>query len=142
MRRFASLLACLLLLGLTALTIGPAAFGKGKPSAGDNQYVDPLSSTTTGPAVGAPRADRKKAKSSTTTSTTAPATTTPTSSLSPTPPASISNSSTTTSSTTSATKATSGTLPFTGLNVGACIALGCMLLLGGLALRRVTARPI
>ena len=103
MRRIASLLACLLLLGLPALVVGPQALAKGpKPS-------------------------------NATTSITA------TSTLSPTPPAAVTSAGSTTSTTTTATApATSHALPYTGLNIGACIAVGSVLLLAGCTLRRLT----
>jgi len=98
-------------------------------SAGDQQYVDPLTTTT-----------------ATTHASTAPTTT----SSSTSPPASSSSSATTASTTTTPTTTTSstspaatgagGTLPFTGLNVEACVAVGLGLLGTGLILRRTIAR--
>ena len=98
-------------------------------SAGDQQYVDPLTSTTstrttthasTTPAASSSTTPAPSSPAVSTGSTTsAPATTTPASS--------------------STSHASSGTLPFTGLNIEACLAVGVGLLAAGLALRRAVA---
>src|SRR5947209_4301904 len=129
MRRLARLMACSLALGSLALATSTGALAGTSTSAGDQQYVDPLTT-----------------KTSTTAPAPAPApTTTGSSTISQSPPSSISgtaSSSTgtsTTGSTTSnspAASAAAPALPYTGLNVGACLALGAGLLGTGLWLRR------
>ncbi len=120
------ILLCLAVGALALLTAGSAlAQGGGTTtSAGDQQYVDPLSQSTS--ATPAPKT------SAPATTTPAPSTTTPTTSGSSSPP----------SSTTVATTPSAGssTLPYTGLNLGLVIAVGLGLLGGGLVLLRLARR--
>lgn len=127
--------ACLVMVGLLALASGVAqAQGGGNNSAGNSQYVDPLGGSSHS------KQGSHSSSSSGSTATT-PTTTTTTgsagsSTLSPSAPSSVGG------TTTSATASTTGagrTLPYTGLNLWACVALGLGLLAGGLALRRVLA---
>jgi hypothetical protein len=129
-RRCLQILACSLALATLGLLLTASALASGTgTSAGDQQYIDPLAATTT-----------TSSQASTTPATTAPnspaATTT-------TPPASASTTSDTAPSTTTSSSdapKASGTLPFTGLDVEACLAIGLALLGGGLAVRRLVAR--
>jgi hypothetical protein len=138
MRKLARLSACLLVLAFPAITVTEGALAKKgpKPSAGDNQYIDPLANTTT--------------TASTPTRTTggtptAPATT-PSSTLSQTPPSAATtttapSSATAPTSTAAPTTTTSArSLPFTGLNLGTLVLLGVGLLAGGLLLRLIARR--
>jgi LPXTG-motif cell wall-anchored protein len=126
---------------LLAAAIGvapPAALANG-PSAGDNQYTDPLAGKTT-----------TSTQTTTTTHTTpapAPTTTPAPSTSSPAPaPATTAATPSTTSSSTSATSTTtvastgagdpSGTLPMTGFNAALGAALGALLLGVGVLVRR------
>ena len=115
------------LLVLLALPLAGTALASGTgTSAGDQQYVDPL--TTTAPA------------STTPASTTPAASTAPATASSSGASTSSAGSTTTTTPTTSSAQATSDTLPYTGLNVEACVAVGIGLLGAGLVLRRIVAR--
>jgi hypothetical protein len=104
-------------LAATALASGTGT------SAGDQQYVDPLTTTTA--------TTTTHGSTSPAPATTPAATSTAVSSTSTTPTASAASSS---------AQPTSGTLPYTGLNVGACMAVGIGLLGAGLVLRRIVAR--
>jgi 2-oxoisovalerate dehydrogenase E2 component (dihydrolipoyl transacylase) len=119
-------------LALLAVPLAGTALASGTgTSAGDQQYVDPLTPTTSAP---------------TTPAQTTPASSTPAASSTPTTTASSGASSSSAGSTATAAasapsnSATSGTLPFTGLNVEACVAVGIGLLGAGLLLRRIVAR--
>ncbi len=63
-----------------------------------------------------------------------------TSKLSKKPPTALGSAKKAVASTHTGAKTTS-TLPFTGLDIGACVAVGLALLLAGACLRRLTARP-
>jgi dipeptide/tripeptide permease len=129
--------ACLVMAGLLALASGVAqAQGGGNNSAGNSQYVDPLSAN--GHSKHGSHSSGSSGSTTTTTVTTTTTTTaTGSSTLSPSAPSSVSGSGTPSRS----SSADSGkTLPYTGLNLGACVALGLGLLAGGLALRRALAR--
>jgi hypothetical protein len=129
------MLVCgLVVLGLL-LGAGPALAGGGGGSAGNSQYVDPLS--------GQPHPSHHKTRSSSTSaaSSTSTTSTSPSSTLSQAAPSSVSSSTTSSQSPSNASSSSSGkTLPFTGLNLWACIGLGLGLLGAGLALRRALAR--
>jgi hypothetical protein len=125
------ILACLLIGALALLSAGPAlAQGGGTTtSAGDQQYIDPLATTTaTTPAPTTPAP-----------STSAPSTTTPaaSSSSAPTPTATTTSQAPTTSTTPGAS---GNTLPYTGLNLGLVIAVGLGLIGGGFLLLRLARR--
>ncbi len=129
-----ALLAGLIILGLLALTDGAAlAQGGGNNSAGNSQYVDPLANS--GHSKGG------SSSQGTSTPTTSANATPPTgsSTLSQSAPTSVTGSTSSSSSGTSS-QASSRTLPFTGLDLWACVGLGVALLAAGLALRRVLAR--
>ncbi|HEY6396253.1 MAG TPA: hypothetical protein VIX82_02245 [Solirubrobacteraceae bacterium] len=123
MRRLGLVLACLAVVGVSLLLGGGmalAASSTGCPgSAGDSQYVDPLGckKTHTTPASPPP-----------TNQTPPPATTT-------TPQATIA-SATTTTTTAAHDPSSKGSLPRTGLDVWAAIALGLGLFAAGIAVRR------
>jgi hypothetical protein len=116
-----------------AAIVPPAVALANGPSAGDNQYTDPLAGT--------------KTTKSTTTATTAPqptttpqTTTTPaapspgsTGSLSSSPPTATSSSA---STTTGASSSHSGTLPMTGFDAWLGLAVGAGLIGAGVAVRR------
>jgi hypothetical protein len=127
MRPRTRILACgLVVLGLVLMGAGSAVAdsGGGGGSAGNSQYVDPLSGHSSG---------HSKSKSTTTTASTSsstPSSGSSSSTLSQSAPSSVSTS----------TSSTGRTLPFTGLNLWACIGLGLGLLGAGLALRRALAR--
>jgi hypothetical protein len=116
-------LACgLIVLGLLLLGTGSALAGGGGGSAGNSQYVDPLSAKPSG---------HHKTQTTTTTAGTPSTTGTSTgsSTLSQSAPSSV------------ASSGSSGKkLPFTGLDLWACIGLGLGLLGVGLALRRTLTR--
>jgi uncharacterized surface anchored protein len=119
-RKLAQLFACLLLVSVPAVGVPGAALGaKGpKPSAGDNQYVDPLTNTTSNAAT-PPK------------TTATQTTTTPSSTLSQTPPVATTPATTTTQA---------KSLPFTGLNLGTLVLIGVGLLASGLLLRLIARR--
>lgn len=132
------MLACgLVVLGML-LGAGSAVAGGGGGSAGNSQYVDPLS--------GQPHSGHHKtASSSTSTGTSTTSTTSNSSTLSQSAPSSVSSGTTSSqSASTTSSHSSAGssgkTLPFTGLNLWACIGLGLGLLGAGLALRRTLAR--
>jgi hypothetical protein len=114
-------------------------------SAGDQQYIDPLAGNTTStpshssPAASSPSSSSSSSSSSSTGSSAgasapsspAPATTATTAQ------ASTSSSSSGSTSTSAAAATSRPTLPFTGLDVWLCVAVGGGLLGAGLALRRL-----
>ncbi len=110
-----------LLCGVLALLGAPAALAQ---SAGNQQYVDPLGSTTpTAPATApAPSSSAQPAPSAAAPSQSSPA----------------ASSTVTDTSTTSAAPAASSsrTLPFTGLDLWPAIAVGLGLIVSGLTIRR------
>ena len=143
MRRHALLLACLSALLAPLALSSPAALAQGSgtsTSAGDQQYVDPLASTTPHSAA------HHHAKASPPASPSSGSQSDPGSgTLSQTPPGSLGGSSTGTSTTSSASASSSSTdsahmLPFTGLDVWACLAAGLGLVGAGLALRLIARR--
>lgn len=121
----------LAILGLLALSGGAALAQGGGNSAGNSQYVDPLSGN--GHHKGSSHSSSSSGTSSASASNSTSTTVSPT--LSPSAPSSVAG-----STTSSSTKASSKSLPFTGLNLWACIALGVGLLTAGIALRRALAR--
>jgi hypothetical protein len=126
-RRFVLTLACLAGLGTGSLLAATSVLASGtNTSAGDQQYVDPLTSTTS---TSHPSGSSTPSSSSSGSSSSGSG-----SSLSQAPSTLATGSSS--SGTTSSTAAHSGTLPFTGMNVWACIAIGVGLLGTGLVLRR------
>ena len=123
---------------LAAALLGPsAALAASGPSAGDNQYTDPLKSTTT----------TASKPTKTATPTTAPATTPPPSTSSGTintaPPVATATATatTTTPTATTATSATStaATLPRTGYDGWLAAALGAGFVAAGFGVRRRVA---
>jgi hypothetical protein len=123
MRRLGLLLSCLVavvvpfLLGAGAALAGS---GNGCPgSAGDSQYIDPLSCP----------------KTTSTSTPPPPTTTTSPSSTTTTPPATVASATTTTSGSPTAHDP-SGSLPHTGLDLWVAIALGLGLLTAGIAMRK------
>ena len=131
MRSRKVMLVCgLVLLGLL-LSGGTALAGGGGGSAGNSQYVDPLSSQS--------HSGHHKTKSTGTSASTTTSTTPSSSTLSQSAPSSVS-SGTTSSGSTKSSAGSGKTLPFTGLNLWACIGLGLGMLGAGLALRRALAR--
>lgn len=135
---------CRYLLSLLAifgalLILGPT--GALADSAGDQQYIDPLAGNTT-PSASAPKPAHPAPGSSSPSNASAPSA----ASASAGATASASSSQPTTSTPTqstvaapaaSSTAASQPTLPFTGLNVWLCAAVGLGLLGAGLVLRRV-----
>jgi LPXTG-motif cell wall-anchored protein len=118
---------------LSLLAAGTAlAQGGTTTSAGDQQYVDPLTNTATTPAPAtsapAPSAPAPSASSSAPTSA-PPASATAAPSSAPSAPV-----------TPTSSGGGSGTLPYTGVNVGLIVAIGLGLLLAGLILRRLARR--
>ena len=109
-------------LGLTMTTTALAGGGGGN-SAGNSQYIDPLHNG--GHHKGGHSSGSSSGQSSSTS-------TSGSSTLSSSAPSGV-------GTTSSSTQATGQTLPYTGLNLGACVALGVALLLAGVGLRRVLA---
>jgi hypothetical protein len=108
-------------------------------SAGDQQYIDPLAGNTTPtashppPATPAPVASAPASSAPAPASSAAPAASTAVQTASdPAPPSSAATATT--------AAASQPTLPFTGLNVWMCAAVGAGMVGAGLALRRL-ARP-
>jgi hypothetical protein len=117
------MIAALLAL-LCVLAVGPTVALASGPSAGDQQYTDPFSSTTP---------SKSKATTTTSTSTPMPTTTSTIQSTSPsTSPPSSDPSTTTTTTSSSKRKA----LPYTGMDSLLVGILGGGLLVTGLGLRR------
>jgi hypothetical protein len=124
-------LSWLLVLAALALSGPAAAFANG-PSAGDNQYTDPLAGhhnhsgggthTSTTPPPATPTAASSSGASSAT--------------LSPTTPSSSASAATTTSATTAATSSSSQTLPVTGFDAALAAVIGVSLIGIGLMTRR------
>ncbi len=111
------------LLALTATALSGAALALANgPSAGDNQYTDPLSGTTTTTA----------AQTQTQATTPVPSTPAPVPSAS-----SASNTTTATQATATIATSTARTLPYTGLDAGLAAALGAAMVAGGFAVRRL-----
>ena len=131
-RRLPRILACAALVAALGSLLPATVLASGTgTSAGDQQYVDPLTTTTsthstTTPAPAAP------APSST---SSAPAAS-PASSGATTPTAPTS----TTAGAPTAPAAHAATLPYTGLDIGACVAVGVAMLGGGFLLRRTVRR--
>jgi LPXTG-motif cell wall-anchored protein len=131
-RRARALVA--VLIAALMLCAVPAALAGSGPSAGDNQYVDPLAGTHT-----------TSGASSTTNTASAPST------ASPTPAPAVSSAAPVTSTpdfadpsgtTTTTTADPSGKLPRTGYDAWLIAALGAALAAGGIAIRRrSTAGP-
>jgi cytoskeletal protein RodZ len=117
--------------------LGPAGALANGPSAGDQQYIDPLGSGN----------HHHKSNGGSSTSTTTPSTSTATS-----PPPATVTPTTTTATTASSTAATTSatpshghdpsgkTLPFTGFDVWLAAGLGLSLLAGGAYLRRANSQ--
>lgn len=107
-------------LGLATSTTALAGGGGGS-SAGNSQYIDPLHNGGHhhGSSSGSSSSGSSGSSSSSGSST-----------LTPSSP---------TLGSTSSAQATARTLPYTGLNLEACVALGLALLLAGFGLRRVLA---
>ena len=121
-----TLLALLIVLGLSA-AVGPSLALAGGGSAGDNQYVDPLTGVHS----------HSGSHSSSTSSTPAPASTTQATAAATTPATTTAPTATTAATTTDASGKTKA-LPFTGFADWQAAGLGALLLAGGLALRRRT----
>jgi hypothetical protein len=146
-RRVILTFACLagLLLGSLGGAAAVAASGT-STSAGDQQYVDPLtgSSTTSHPTgssnSGSSNSGSSGSSQSSGSSGSGSSSPTTNGTLSSTPPTSTSSSSGSSSDPGPSTGSHSGTLPFTGMNVWACVAIGVGLLGTGLVLRRIV-RP-
>jgi hypothetical protein len=122
--RTRSLLAVLIVLGLFAALI-PAAALAGGSSAGDNQYVDPLSGV---------HAHSGNSSSSTTTSSAGTSATAAPSATATSPTA------TTAGTTSKSASGKSKTLPFTGFDDWQAAGLGGLLMVGGLGLRGLGLR--
>ncbi len=134
MRRAVLTIACLLAVSVGSLAGAAVVLASGtSTSAGDQQYVDPLTGTSS-TSQGSP-----SSSSSSSSSSSGASSSTGSSSASQTPSAAPSGSSSSTGSTATAShaSATGKSLPFTGMNVGVCVALGLGLLGTGLVLRRV-----
>jgi hypothetical protein len=119
--------------GALALLVASPAQAQGggtTTSAGDQQYLDPLSGSTS--ATPAP-----KPSSPTTTTAAPPPTSAPST---PSTPAPAATTATQTPTPASPPSAAANTLPYTGLNLGLVIALGLGLLGGGLILLRLARR--
>ena len=145
MRRVVLTLACLAGLFAGSLAGAAAVLASGtSTSAGDQQYVDPLtgtgSSNTSHPSgssgSGSGSSSSSSGSSSSSSGSSSSTSNTPLSQSAP----STLNSGTSGSSASSASGTSSGghggTLPFTGLNVWACVGIGVGLLGTGLVLRR------
>ncbi len=114
---------CLTAALVVGLTAARGSFAQGtNTSAGDQQYIDPLTNTNT--TSTAPSA-QPSSSSPTTPSTSAPT---------PSPTGAAGGSASSPSP--GPSSGSSGTLPFTGLNVEALVVVGIGLIGGGLVLRR------
>ncbi len=120
-----NLMTALCLFGALAILVPAAALATG-PSAGDQQYVDPLGGSHHG----------------STTTTTAPTTTTPAATPSSSTPTATTSSASTTTATGSSGSTGSKTLPFTGMNVWLAAGIGVFMLALGAGLRRSTRRRV
>lgn len=130
MRRVILIFACLIGLVAGSLTGAAAVLASGtNTSAGDNQYVDPLAGTTH--ASSSPTSSPSSSSSSSGSSSSSS-----NSSLSTAPSTLASGSSSSTDPTGTGSSAHGGTLPFTGMNIWACVAIGAGLLGAGVLLRR------
>ncbi len=135
--RFTRLILIALCLVLSVAALGPAVALASGPSAGDQQYVDPLGGSTGSSSNGSGSSSGNSsasgsgtaAASSPTATASAGSTTTPTST----------SSTGATSTTTGTTTASSRTLPFTGFNVWEGAVIGVVMLGAGLLLRRRAA---
>jgi hypothetical protein len=127
-----ALVACLTVLGALALLAAPPAYAGG-PSAGDQQYIDPLAGSGHHGSSGSHH-------TSTTPPTSAPAPASSTSSGATSSSSTVSTSATTTASSTATRHDPGKTLPFTGFNALQGALLGTVLVavgkLLGLAARR------
>ena len=121
MPRTRSLLALLIVFGLLAALIPAVALAGGGSSAGDNQYVDPLSGVHSH--SGSSSSSSTGSSGSTASAASASATAT-----SPT--------ATSAATTTDPSGKSSKTLPFTGFQDWQAAGLGVVLMVGGLGLRR------
>jgi hypothetical protein len=116
-----ALVCCVALIALGLATSTTAlAGGGGGNSAGNSQYIDPLHNG------GHHHGSGSHGSSSGSSTSTAGSST-----LSPSAPSGVGS--------TASAQGTSRTLPYTGLNLEACVALGLALLLAGFGLRRVLA---
>jgi hypothetical protein len=138
------MLVCLAGLFVGSLAGAAAVLASGtSTSAGDQQYVDPLtgSNTTTHPSSSSNTGSTGSGSTgsgstgSGSSSSSSPSTTNGT--LSSSPATSSGTSSSSTSDPGTSAGGHSGTLPFTGMNVWACVAIGAALLGTGLVLRRI-----
>lgn len=132
-RRIVLTAACLVVLSAIALGGAAAVLAQGtSTSAGDNQYVDPLTSTTS-----TSHPSGSSSSSSSGSSGSSSSSSTSNSSLSQTPSSVASGSASSSGSSAGGTSsAGSRTLPFTGMNVWAGVAIGLGLLGTGIVLRR------
>jgi hypothetical protein len=144
-RRVILTLVCLAGLFVGSLAGAAAVLASGtSTSAGDQQYVDPLTgSTTTSHPSGSSGSTGSGSTGSTgssgsSSSSEGSSSSTSHSTLSQTPPTAASSTSSSSAASGSGTSAGGhgGTLPFTGMNVWACVAIGVGLLGMGLVLRR------
>jgi hypothetical protein len=118
---------------LVATGLGPAAaLAASGPSAGDNQYTDPLKSTTTTASKPA-----KTATTTTTQSTQPPSTSSGT--INTAPPTATATPTAPIATTASGTTSNSATLPRTGYDGWLAAALGAGLVVAGFAVRRRVA---
>lgn len=113
-----------LLCAVLALSAAPA-LGQ---SAGNQQYVDPLASTT-------PTAPASTSSPPATAQNTSPAATSSSSGSAASPTATTAS-----SSSGAPARSASGTLPFTGLDLWPAVGVGFGLIASGIAIRRVTRR--
>jgi hypothetical protein len=139
-RRVVLTLACLAGLFAGSLAGAAVVLASGTTtSAGDQQYVDPLTGTGSSGTSHPSGSTGSGSSSSNSGSSSSPATSNTT--LSQSTPSTLasgtaSSSSSSGSGTATASSAHGSTLPFTGMNVWACIAIGVGLLATGLVLRR------
>ncbi len=129
------MLVCLL--GAFA-TLGPAAALASGPSAGDQQYVDPLGGSHHHNGGGSGGSGSSNPTTSTPSSTTPTGTTA--SGTGTTAATGTTTGTGTTANTSATTTSSKKTLPFTGLNVGLAVAIGMLMLAGGAGMRRSLRR--
>src|SRR2546421_3526416 len=141
-RRIVLILACLTGLAVGSLAGAAAVLAQGtSTSAGDQQYVDPLtgSNTSSQPSGSSSSSSSGSGSSSGSTSSSGAGSSSSTGSSSDSQSSSTLTSGSTGSASASGTGTSAsarGTLPFTGMNVWACVAIGVGMLGAGLVLRR------
>ena len=138
--RFTRLILIGLCLVLSVAALGPAVALASGPSAGDQQYVDPLGGSTGSGNSGSGSSSSSSGSSSSGSGTVASSPSTATASAGSTTTPATTTATGTASTTSGTTTSSTRTLPFTGFNVWEGAVIGVVMLGAGALLRRRAAQ--